>query len=96
MSSLRKAIDLKCRDCVYDPLEPGRWREQVENCGCADCPLYKVRPVPLAKSAQKGPFQRVSGDAATKPLAKGCTPSYTANLAGFLVLSGIPGHGGAV
>lgn len=41
--SLRAAIDAKCKDCVYDPLERGGWRQQVDACGCTSCPLYDVR-----------------------------------------------------
>lgn len=44
--SLRKAIDAKCRDCIYDPLSGlGNWRQQVTGCTATDCPLYPVRPV---------------------------------------------------
>lgn len=42
--SLRKAINAKCRECIYDDLAPGNWRQQVEACPCTDCPLYAVRP----------------------------------------------------
>ena len=35
----------KCIDCSYDPLDKGNWRQQVERCGCPDCPLYSIRPV---------------------------------------------------
>lgn len=42
--SLRKAINEKCKDCVYDPTEKGGWRQQVKQCTCTDCPLYLVRP----------------------------------------------------
>jgi len=42
--SLRAAINAFCRSCLYDPHEPGRWREQIEACTATDCPLYPVRP----------------------------------------------------
>lgn len=42
--SLRKAIDAKCKDCVYDELERGGWRQQVEACTCTACPLFACRP----------------------------------------------------
>ena len=48
--SLRKAINAKCRECVYDPYQPGGWREQVEACGCSSCPLYDVRPRPRRRN----------------------------------------------
>ena len=46
MKSLRKAINEKCRDCIYDNLAEGTWLKQVELCTCTDCPLYPVRPMP--------------------------------------------------
>lgn len=42
--SLRKAINLKCKDCIYDSLCPGTWRKQVEECTSKDCSLWPVRP----------------------------------------------------
>jgi len=42
--SLRKAIDNKCRDCIYDELERGAWREQVARCTIRECALWPVRP----------------------------------------------------
>ena len=44
--SLRKAINDKCKDCIYDPLAPGTWRQQVYMCAVPECPLYSVRPGP--------------------------------------------------
>ena len=26
MASLRKAVDMMCKTCIYDPLVPGTWR----------------------------------------------------------------------
>jgi|TARA_R110000787_G_scaffold257275_2_gene362479 hypothetical protein len=48
-TKLRKAIDNKCKECIYDP-HPGNgtWREQVEDCHSPDCPLYNYRPGPVA------------------------------------------------
>lgn len=43
--SLRKAIDEKCKDCIYDPKSGlGQWRQQVQACTAVDCPLWTVRP----------------------------------------------------
>ena len=43
--SLRAAIDAKCRDCIYDKLEPGGWRQQVEACTASvSCALWPLRP----------------------------------------------------
>jgi hypothetical protein len=45
--SLRKAIDGKCRQCIYDPkCGGGTWREQVAQCSEIRCPLWPVRPQP--------------------------------------------------
>lgn len=45
--SLRKAIDLKCKECIYDPIGgTGTWRQQVGACSSPKCPLFPVRPLP--------------------------------------------------
>ena len=46
LSSLRTAIDAKCRGCTYDEAAPGTWREQVAQCSCLNCPLWAHRPEP--------------------------------------------------
>lgn len=45
MASLRAHINEKCKDCSYDPANPGNWRQQVTNCDVPKCPLYPVRPI---------------------------------------------------
>lgn len=43
--SLRKAINLKCKDCCYDSKSGlGGWLQQVNDCPCTSCPLFGVRP----------------------------------------------------
>lgn len=42
--SPRQAIASKCRDCIYDPLDAGNWRQQVHACIATDCPLWPHRP----------------------------------------------------
>jgi hypothetical protein len=42
--SLRKAINLKCRECIYDPMAEGTWRQQISDCTSPNCPLYPYRP----------------------------------------------------
>jgi hypothetical protein len=42
--SLRLAINAQCYDCIYDKSEQGTWRQQVEACPSANCPLYCHRP----------------------------------------------------
>src|SRR5277367_5495873 len=49
--SLRRAINDKCKDCIYDPQSGGgTWREQVAQCSCISCPLWPVRPFPQSSS----------------------------------------------
>lgn len=43
--SLRKAINEKCRDCAYDPLDAGSAAQQIACCTSTDCALHPVRPV---------------------------------------------------
>ena len=40
----QKAIEAKCKDCTYDPLDDGTWRQQVERCDITDCALWNYRP----------------------------------------------------
>ena len=47
----QKAIEAKCKDCSYDPLDDGTWRQQVERCELTDCALWNYRP----KSRSKKP-----------------------------------------
>lgn len=44
--SMRKAVNLKCKDCNYDPLDRGTWRQQVGSCTATDCSLHEFRPKP--------------------------------------------------
>jgi hypothetical protein len=54
--SLRKAINAKCKDCIYDPnCGGGTWREQVAQCSAIACPLWTVRPFPRAGLYAKCP-----------------------------------------
>ena len=53
MANFRKAIDAKCKECIYDPYYEGTWREQVENCTSYSCPLYPLRPVRIAQKTAK-------------------------------------------
>lgn len=48
MASLKKCIEEKCKDCTYDPLAGGTWREQVELCTVRKCALWPVRPMTVA------------------------------------------------
>ena len=48
--SMRKAINEKCRDCIYDKCAPGNWRQQVEACAIVACSLYPYRPKSKGKA----------------------------------------------
>lgn len=43
-SRKQEAINKNCKDCCYDELDVGTWREQVERNTCGACPLYEFRP----------------------------------------------------
>lgn len=43
--SLRKAINDKCRDCIYNQSNLGNFRQQVSMCPQIECSLWVVRPV---------------------------------------------------
>ena len=40
----QQAIEAKCKECTYDELDEGTWRQQVEQCEITDCALYLYRP----------------------------------------------------
>ena len=43
---MRKSINNKCKECIYDPVSgSGTWRQQVEACSCTLCPLFEIRPI---------------------------------------------------
>lgn len=46
--SLRKSINAKCKQCLYDPGSPGRCLEQIACCVSVDCALFDVRPMPAS------------------------------------------------
>ena len=46
-----QAIEAKCRDCAYDELDEGTWRQQVERCDITECALYPYRPVSRSKAS---------------------------------------------
>jgi len=47
MGSLKKQIELKCKQCTYDATQPGSWRHQVEECTVRSCPLWEIRPLTM-------------------------------------------------
>ena len=54
---LRASINAKCKDCIYDNLGEGNWRQQVSACTSEDCPLYAVRPISSPKRAKLAVIQ---------------------------------------
>ena len=64
----QQAIEAKCKDCIYDPLDYGTWRQQVERCELTNCSLWPYRPksrskMPdIADSAPVQPHYQSSGD----------------------------------
>jgi len=51
----QKAINAKCKDCIYDPVDGGTWREQVQRCTSTDCALFEHRPKPIVRNPNPGP-----------------------------------------
>ena len=44
--SMRKQIDLMCKQCIYDGSGgSGTWRQQVTDCTAPSCALYNLRPL---------------------------------------------------
>ena len=77
--SLRKAVNEKCAECIYDPLSGGgTWREQVAQCSVKSCALWRVRPAP-----DSGPYAEPPRDPAT------VTPAWLRRPVGW-VFSGQP------
>ena len=44
MPNRSEAVAARCVDCIYDPLAPGGWRDQVAACPVRTCPLWPIRP----------------------------------------------------
>ena len=47
--SLRDAINVFCRDCIYDPLDYGTCAQQIACCTAFTCKLHPKRPVTAVK-----------------------------------------------
>jgi hypothetical protein len=69
-ASLRAVIDAKCRDCIYDPGSgEGGWRQQVQACCSANCPLHSVRQLPVKATKTGGEaLQAASSPGSTAPV----------------------------
>ena len=48
----QEAIDAKCVECIFDPLEDGTWRQQVKACDIESCALHPYRPMPYKPRRQ--------------------------------------------
>ena len=46
--SRAKAINEKCKECIYDASQKGTWRQQVAACTSFTCSLRPFRPMPKA------------------------------------------------
>ena len=51
--SLRKAINEKCAECIYDKYSADGKLQQIEACTSMHCPLYEVRPLPKKRVVHK-------------------------------------------
>jgi len=52
---MRYAINLKCKQCIYDPKGgTGTWRQQVAECTARNCPLFPYRPLPCTQVSDEG------------------------------------------
>ena len=47
--SRKTAIEMKCKDCIYDDKDKGTWRQQTESCTDTTCSLWVYRPVSRTK-----------------------------------------------
>ena len=47
-----KAIAAKCKECIYDELDQGTWRQQVKACDIESCALHPYRPMPYKPRRQ--------------------------------------------
>jgi hypothetical protein len=41
----QKAIAAKYKECIYDELDQGTWRQQVKACDIESCALHPYRPM---------------------------------------------------
>jgi hypothetical protein len=69
----QQAINANCRDCCYDELNGGTWRDQVEACPSTSCPFYEYRPVTRATedARRQQRFSAMPPDEVARRRAKG-------------------------
>lgn len=63
--SLREAINEMCKSCIYDRHHQGGWRQQVEGCVSAHCPLFDKRPTPRERVKEQ--VEEIKKDALHDP-----------------------------
>lgn len=56
-----KAINEKCRECIYDSSCPGNWRQQIAACTSPKCSLFPYRPQSEGCSAKRANSSDSSG-----------------------------------
>lgn len=78
--SLRRAINAKCKDCIYDNLASGTWRQQVTLCSVTSCPLWSLRPQTTATIPES--TLRWYGVDSPESQAEDTTPAPGTRLAG--------------
>ena len=59
--SMRQAINAMCKDCIFDPMGAGNWRQQVSACTTPTCPLFDLRPVSRRRDTQEPATRRTEG-----------------------------------
>jgi hypothetical protein len=52
-----------CKDCIYDPVAGGNWRQQVSACTSPECPLFAFRPVSRPQHSQESSTRRSDAQA---------------------------------
>ncbi len=60
----QQAIDANCKDCNYDELDVGTWRDQIERFPSPQCPFFEYRPLTTAtmKLRQEAKVEAMSPD----------------------------------
>jgi hypothetical protein len=43
--TLRLAVRMHCKGCIYDQAEHGNWLQQVTACTVTQCEMYEWRPL---------------------------------------------------
>ena len=66
--SMRQAINAMCRDCIFDPMDRGNWRQQVEACTTPSCPLFELRPVSRSSAITEATTRRARTQDAVIPI----------------------------